>query len=95
MQHARASLRKIFSDIVRCEGDAAPLLAWPLACGTKAAEHATAVRFADGVLTVCVPDERWRQQLRALGEQYVAAVNQVSPQPVTAIQFVKRHQFQD
>lgn len=94
MQHARASLRKIFSDMVRREGDAAPLLAWPLACGTKAAEHATAISFADGVLTVCVPDESWRQQLRGLCEQYVAAVNQISPQRVTAIQFVKSNQFQ-
>ncbi len=94
MQHARAALRKIFGDIVRREGEAAPLLAWPLACGTKTAEHATAVSFCDGVLTVCVPDQAWRQQLCGLREQYIVAVNEISSQPVTAIRFVPGKPFQ-
>jgi hypothetical protein len=88
MKHARATLRKIFSDTIRRDPDNAPLLAWPLACGAKTAERTNAVGFADGVLTVTVPDETWRHQLQSLGAQYLAALNQITPQPVSKIDFV-------
>ncbi len=88
MQHARSTLRKIFSAIVRRESNNAPLLAWPLACGAQTAERTSAVSFADGVLTVCVPDEAWRRQLQSLSPQYLAALNQITPEPVSKIDFV-------
>jgi hypothetical protein len=88
MKHARATLRKIFSDTIRRDLDNAPLLAWPLACGAKTAERTNAIGFADGVLTVSVPDEAWRHQLQSLGAQYLAALNQITPQPVSKIDFV-------
>jgi|SRR5215472_14947037 hypothetical protein len=90
MQHAGRTLKKIFADTIHREGDEAPLLAWPLACGAKTAERASAISFADGVLTVCVPDEVWRRQLQSMGPQYLAALNQISPQPVSKINFVSR-----
>jgi len=88
MQHARATLRKIFRQTVRSEGGSAPVLAWPLACGAKTAERTNAINFAAGVLTVSVPDEAWRRQLQSFSSQYLAALNQVTPEPVNRINFV-------
>jgi len=88
MKHARATLRKIFRETVSREPEKAAMLAWPLACGAKTAERTDAVGFADGVLTVSVPDETWRSQLQSLGPQYLAALNELTPQPVSRIEFV-------
>jgi len=88
MQHASATLRKIFRQTVRSEGGSAPVLAWPLACGAKTAERTNAINFAEGVLTVSVPDEAWRRQLQSFSSQYLAALNQVTPEPVNRINFV-------
>ena len=88
MQHASATLRKIFREAVRRDGNSAPLLAWPLACGAKTAERTHAINFAAGVLTVSVPDEAWRNQLQSFSSRYLAALNQVSPEPVNRIDFV-------
>jgi hypothetical protein len=94
MQHARSTLRKIFSDALRREGASAPLLAWPLACGATTAARANAVAFAEGVLTVEVPDKTWRQQLQSFGPRYLAALNQISAEPVSRIDFVIAGQSQ-
>ena len=88
MQHARATLTKIFRDTLHREGSNAPLLAWPLACGAKTAERTSAIGFADGVLTVSVPDEIWRHQLQSLSPHYLASLNQITPTPVNKINFV-------
>ncbi len=88
MQHASGTLRKIFRDNVCREGTEAPLLAWPLACGTKIAERAQALSFADGTLTVAVPDETWRRQLQSFVSQYLAAMSGVTSQKVNKIEFV-------
>jgi predicted nucleic acid-binding Zn ribbon protein len=89
MLHAGPTLKKIFADMVRRDaGDDAPLLAWPLACGTKIAEKTAAIGYADGVLTVEVPDATWRHQLQALQHQYLAALKPLSVHPVNAIKFV-------
>ncbi|MGA2369053.1 MAG: DciA family protein [Candidatus Korobacteraceae bacterium] len=88
MQHASATLKKIFRDTVRHNGSSAPVLAWPLACGAKTAERTNAIDFAAGVLTVSVPDEAWRRQLQSFSSQYLAALNQVTPEPVNRIDFV-------
>jgi hypothetical protein len=92
MQHARSTLRKIFTDTLRREGSDAPLLGWALACGAKTAERTTAIAFADGVLTVSVPDNAWRQQLQSLAPRYLAALNQITSEPVSRINFVTTHQ---
>lgn len=93
MRPASSTLKKIFADTLRREGgDNAPLLAWPLACGSKVAEKTSAIGYADGVLTVEVADATWRQQLEGLSRQYIVALKQISAQPVNAIKFVVRNQ---
>jgi hypothetical protein len=92
MQHARLTLRKIFTATLAREGKDAPLMAWPLACGGKTAERTSAIAFADGVLTVAVPDKAWRQQLQSFSRQYLASLNQLSAEPVNSIEFVMMNQ---
>ncbi|HUK73841.1 MAG TPA: DUF721 domain-containing protein [Candidatus Bathyarchaeia archaeon] len=87
MQHARTTLKKILSDVVRREGNDGPLLAWPVACGARIAARTTAESFADGVLAVAVPDDAWRHQLQSLIPQYLAALNQMVAEPVGKIEF--------
>ena len=93
MEPAGAGLEKIVVDSLRRvpKGEA-PLLAWPLVCGSKVAEKTSAIGYAEGVLTVEVPDATWQQQLHGLSRQYVAALKQLSAQPVNAIKFVVRSQ---
>ena len=92
MQHASSTLKKIFANTLRREaGDDAPLLAWPLACGAKVAEKTSAIGYADGVLTVEVPDAAWQQQLHGFERQYLAALKPISAQPVSGIRFVVRN----
>ena len=89
MQHARTTLTKIFAQTLRREGgEQAPILAWPLACGSKVAARTTAVSFAAGVLAVEVPDTAWRCQLQILSQHYLAALNQIRLQKVRDIKFV-------
>jgi len=88
MQHAGRTLRKIFTDALRREGNDAPLLAWPLACGSRTAQRTRALSFSGGLLTVAVPDGRWQHELQCLEAQYLAALNQLSSEPVRRIAFV-------
>jgi predicted nucleic acid-binding Zn ribbon protein len=95
MQHAGTTLKKIFAETLRREaGEDAPLLAWALACGTKIAEKTAAVGYADGVLTVEVPDAAWQHQLQGLHQQYLAALKPISAQPVNAIRFLVKGRAQ-
>jgi hypothetical protein len=64
------------------------MLAWPWACGTKTAERTQALSFADGILTVAVPDETWRRQLRTFAGQYLTQLNQISSETVSRIEFI-------
>ena len=79
---------RIFRENVCRGGSDAPLVAWPLACGSKIADRARAVAFANGTLTVSVPDETWRRQLQAFALQYLAALNQISSARVERMEFV-------
>src|SRR5664280_2606440 len=93
MRPASPTLKKIFADTLRRGGgEDAPLLAWSLACGSKVAEKTSAIGYAEGVLTVEVPDATWQQQLYSLNPQYLASLKQLSAQPVNAIKFVVRNQ---
>jgi Dna[CI] antecedent DciA-like protein len=95
MQHAGPTLKKIFAQTLRREaGDGAALLAWPLACGAKVAEKTAAISYADGLLTVEVPDATWQHQLQGLHQQYLAALKPISAQPVNAIKFVVKGRAQ-
>src|SRR4030088_2640732 len=66
----------------------APVLAWPLVCGSAVAERTRAVSFAAGILHVEVADTGWKRELQALAPRYVAMINRYSVQTVSRIEFV-------
>lgn len=89
MEHAAAGLQKIVADALRrTPPGQAPILAWPLACGTAVAERTRVLDFTQGVLRVEVPDPGWRTELQALASQYLAVINRYSGESVQRIQFV-------
>ncbi len=89
MQHARGTLKKIFTQNVCAKaGDEAPLLAWPVACGGAVAANTQALSFVDGTLVVAVPDAVWRSQLQFMSQQYLAGLNQIAGKTVRSISFV-------
>ncbi len=73
-------------------GDDAPLLAWSLACGAKVAEKTSALSYADGALTVEVPDAAWQKQLQSFERDYLVKLKPISAHPVNAIKFVVSNQ---
>src|SRR5258707_15102200 len=70
----------------------APLLAWPLACGSAVAERTRAMEFSRGVLRVEVPDAAWRAELQHLAARYVAIINRYKVGDVSRIDFVIRRE---
>ena len=66
----------------------APLLAWPIVCGSAVAERTRAVGFRDRVLSVEVPDRGWKSELQTLAPQYLAAINRYTSEAVLRIDFV-------
>lgn len=93
MQHAGADLQMILArSLGRMPSKEAPVLAWPLVCGTAVADKTEALDFADGVLCVRVPDASWRTQLLGLVPQYLAAVNKFVNHSVRRIAFVLPHE---
>ena len=89
MEHAGAGLEKILiGSLRRVPQDEAPILAWPLVCGSAVAERTRAVEFKDAVLRVEVPDAGWKRELQSLAARYVAALNRYAGQKVERIEFV-------
>lgn len=89
MQHARSTLSKIYANAVqRAAGEQAPVIVWPLVCGSKVAQRTAALSYLNGELAVRVPDGLWRNQLECLTGRYLAALNQVSREKVKSIRFV-------
>jgi hypothetical protein len=89
MERATAGLQKIVSDALRrTPPEQAPLLAWPVACGTAVAERTRVLDYSQGVLRVEVPDSGWRSELQALAPQYVAVINRYVAESVRRIEFV-------
>lgn len=89
MQNARVTLSKIYAKAVQeTAGEQAPVLAWPLACGSKIAQRTAALGCVNGELAVRVPDKIWRNELQCFQDRYVAALNQVSRHKVKSIRFV-------
>jgi hypothetical protein len=91
VEQAGTGLGKIVSDSLRRvpQGDA-PLLAWPLVCGSVVAERTRAVEFAEAVLRVEVPDAGWKREMQGLAPRYLAALNRYAGQKVERIEFVIR-----
>jgi len=76
LEPAGASLEKIVSETLRrVSGEQAPLLAWPLVCGSAVAERTRVVGFSGAVLRVEVSDRGWKKELEALAPRYLATIN--------------------
>jgi len=89
MQPAAAGLERVLARSIRkASAEEAPLLAWPLACGSAVAARTRALEFADGVLHVEVPDAGWRRELRALAPRYLATLSRYGADGVTRVEFV-------
>jgi hypothetical protein len=91
VEQAAVGLGKIVLDSLRRvpQGDA-PLLAWPLVCGSVVAERTRALEFADAVLRVEVPDAGWKREMQGLAPRYLAVLNRYAGQKVERIEFVIR-----
>lgn len=68
----------------------APLLAWPLVCGSVVAERTRALEFADAVLRVEVPDAAWKREMQSLAPRYLATLNRYAGHKVERIDFLIR-----
>jgi hypothetical protein len=89
MQPAAAGLDKVLARSIRkAPAEEAPLLAWPLACGSAVAARTRALDFADGILRVEVPDAGWRRELQALAPRYLATLSRYGADGVTRVEFV-------
>ena len=89
MQLAGSDLEKIVAQSLRqAPPGQAPLMAWPVVCGSAVAERTRALGFSDGVLRVGVPDIGWKSELATLAPRYLAAINRYTLEMVHRIEFV-------
>jgi Dna[CI] antecedent, DciA len=92
MEPVRTGLRNIMSDLLRARpAEEAVVMAWPLVCGKDVAARTQAVSFAEGVLTVNVPDATWRAQLAAFASSYVSGFNDLLGPMVKEVKFKVNH----
>lgn len=89
VEHAGAGIEKIVAQSLRqAPPDKAPLMAWPVVCGSAVAERTRALSFEEGVLRVEVVDAGWKSELQALAPRYVAVINRYTTEAVYRIEFV-------
>ena len=89
MEQAGSGLEKIVAQSLRQAPAAeAPLMAWPVVCGSAVAERTRALSFADGVLQVEVAGTRWKAELQTLAPRYLATINRYTTGMVRRIEFV-------
>lgn len=89
MELASAGLEKIVAQALRQAPAAkAPLMAWPVVCGSAVSERTRAVSFEGGVLRVEVADAGWKAELQTLAPRYLAAINRYTTEMVHRIEFV-------
>jgi predicted nucleic acid-binding Zn ribbon protein len=93
LEQAGLGLQKIVERSLRqAPPKEAPLMAWPVVCGSAVAERTRAVAFLDGVLTVEVTNSCWKLELQMLTPQYLAAINRYTTEAVRKIEFVVSRQ---
>jgi hypothetical protein len=93
MQQAGPGLEKIVvSSLRRVPPDDAPVLAWPLVCGSVVAARTEALEFSNAVLRVEVPDAGWRREMQSLAPRYLATLNRYAGQKVGRIEFLIRQE---
>jgi hypothetical protein len=91
LEQAGAGIEKIvMGSLRRVPHSDAPLLAWPLVCGSVVAERTRALEFAGAVLRVEVPDAGWKREMQSLAPRYLAQLNRYAGQKVERIEFVIR-----
>lgn len=89
LERAGSDLERIVAQSLRQAPPAqAPLMAWPVVCGSAVAERTRAFQFVDGVLRVQVADNGWKSELQALAPRYLAAINRYTLETVRRIEFV-------
>ena len=89
LQQAGSDLERIVARSLRQAPPAqAPLMAWPVVCGSAVAERTRALSFLDGVLRVAVADSGWRFELQGLAPRYLASINRYTVEAVRRIEFV-------
>ncbi len=96
MEQAGTGLEKIVVDSLRRVPQAeAPLLAWPLVCGSVVAGRTQALEFSNSVLRVEVPYAGWKREMQSLAPRYLATLNRYAGQKVERIEFVIRQGKQE
>lgn len=89
MERAGTKLEKVLAQSLRLAPPfEAPLLAWPVVCGSRVAERTQALHFQDGVLRVQVADAGWKSELQLLAPRYLSAINRYTTEPVYRIEFI-------
>jgi hypothetical protein len=89
LERAGSDLERIVAQSLRQAPPAqAPLMAWPVVCGSAVAERTRAFQFVDGVLRVQVADNGWKSELQALAPRYLASINRYTLEIVRRIEFV-------
>jgi Dna[CI] antecedent, DciA len=92
-QSAASGLERVVTRSLRkASSELAPVLAWPLACGSAVAARTRAIEFTKGVLHVEVADAGWKRELQVLAPRYLASINRHVAQNVSRIEFVIRKQ---
>ena len=94
-QIATALEKVVLGSLHQAPKSEAPLLAWPLACGSAVAERTRAMEFSRGILRVEVPDVAWRAELQHLAPRYVAIINRYKIGTVSRIDFVIRREVRE
>jgi Dna[CI] antecedent, DciA len=88
MEPIRTGLRRIMSDFLKTQPqEEAALLAWPVVCGAEVAARTRALSFADGRLTIEVPDANWRFQLATFTPRYLSGLNELIGDLVKELRF--------
>jgi len=96
LEQAGTGLEKIVVGSLRRVPQAeAPLLAWPLVCGSVVAGRTQALEFSNSVLRVEVPDAGWKREMQSLAPRYLATLNRYAGQKVERIEFVIRQGKQE
>jgi predicted nucleic acid-binding Zn ribbon protein len=89
LEQASSGLEKIVAQSLRLAPPSqAPLMAWPVVCGSAVAERTRAVGYEDGVLRVEVAGQRWKAELQSLAPRYLAVINRYTTEAVRRIEFV-------
>lgn len=88
MEPIRTGLRQIMRDLLKVQPhEEAAMMAWPLVCGKEVAARTRAVAFAEGSLTVEVPDATWRAQLMNFAPRYLSGLTELLGPVVRELRF--------